>query len=378
MIFTPHAYQTQAIAWLLHRTERPRHAGAGAALFLDPGLGKTAIALSWLQELAKRNRGPALVVAPLRVCYSVWPQEIEKWSQFRGMRVSLIHGPPKKRAAALEAEADIYLINPEGVPWLSKHIWNHPPPWSTLIVDESSKFKNWSARRTKALRHMLPVFSRRLILTGTPSPNGLMDLFAQSFIVDRGDALGTAITSFRHRYFFRGGYGGYEWRPIAGAAELIHSRLKDSCLRMSADEYLDLPPLIFNQIWVDLPPKTRQIYRQLEREMFAELDSAASLSPLNAGSKYTCLRQIVGGGVYDDDDKTLCHELHSEKVDAVAELSGELQQKPLLIAFQFRHDLPRLRKIWPKLPAIDGRTTPAEAQQLIVAWNAGELPQLAV
>jgi SNF2 family DNA or RNA helicase len=370
--YTPHDYQTHALGWLLRRVVVDHAQGSG--LFLDPGLGKTVITLTWLQhlremQLAKR----ALVIAPLRVCYSVWPAEIAKWNHI-DLSCAIVHGNPKQRAAAINAGADVSVINPEGIPWLVRH-----PSWvqqfDTLIVDESSKFKNWGAKRTRALRKMLPGFRNRLILTGTPAPNNLQDLFAQIFITDLGDSLGRNITQFRNRWFYRGGYQGYEWIPFTHAQEEIEKKIQYLVLRMSAEDHLDLPELLINDIWVDLPEDLLAQYKKLERELFTLLESGDQLTPANAGAKYNLCRQYANGGVYVDGTP---QPVHRAKVDAVLDLIGELQGKPVLICTQYRHDVARLRTVLPKLPVIDGSTSGSESTKLIGQWNAGKLPLLAV
>ena len=246
-----------------------------------------------------------------------------------------------------------------------------------LIVDESSKFKNWSAKRTVALRKLLSRFASRLVLTGTPSPNGLQDLFAQTFICDGGERFGKSITKFRQRYFYQGGFGGYKWFPMEGADELIHKQISDICLRMSADEYLDLPERLENNVIVSLSGEAAEQYKRLEREMFIELDGG-DLTPLNAGAKYNLCRQLVSGAVYDSEDKTKHHKVHDAKSEAVVEIVNELNGKPALIAFGYRHELAQLRKKLKGLESIDGTTKPDKADALIEQWNAGELRYLAV
>lgn len=374
-LFNPHNYQRYALKWLIQRLLLDDQ--GGGALFLDPGLGKTSITLA-LVRLMKRLgiARKILIVAPLRVIYSVWPAECRKWKQFSDLKCSIVHGSEGKRLAALATEADLYLINPEGVTWLQNHYSQRPMPFKMLIVDESSKFKNWGSKRTKALRKILPEFDYRVILTGTPSPNSLEDLFAQIFICDQGQALGKSITQFRERFFFRGGYGGYKWTPNHGAQENIENRIQAVCMRLAAKDHLTLPDLLFNDIWIDLPPSVQKQYKKLEREMFLLLEQEKEITASNAGAKYVMCRQVANGGLYDEEKNAL--HVHDSKVEVVSDLVDELQGKPALIAFQFRHDLMRLRKAFPKIPSIDGSTKPKEADRLIDQWNAGELQALAV
>jgi SNF2 family DNA or RNA helicase len=363
------------LEWLISRTVLAEHGGGG--YFLDPGLGKTSTTLSYLRLLFATGLSKrVLIVAPLRVIYSVWPNECAKWDQFKGFQCSIIHGTATQRLAALAKPADLYLINPEGLPWLEQTFSNRPIPFDTLVVDESSKFKAWGGKRTKSLRKLAPKFARRLILTGTPSPNNLQDLFAQIYLIDLGETLGTSITKFRLRYFDRGGFGGYGWIPKPGAKEAIQEKIAPLVLRLSEEDHLDLPEKLINDVWVDLPKDVLKAYKKLEREMFLALDRDKELTPVNAGAKYIACRQFANGGVYDA-DKTQ-HHLHTAKIDAIVDIAEELQGKPLLIAFQFKHDLTRLRRAFPKLPSIDGTTKPREAESLIYSWNAGTLQYLAV
>ena len=373
MKFTPHDYQRFSISWMIQRTMSGEQ---GSALFLDPGLGKTSITLSWfnaLRMLGKARR--ALIIAPLRVVYSVWPQEIAKWDQF-DFTHSIIHGTQTERQAALDSGADISLINPEGVQWLGAALSLRDCPFDTLIVDESSKFKSWSAKRTKALRLLLKRFKNRVILTGTPSPNSVVDLFPQIYICDRGAALGENISQFRSRYCYRGGYAGHSWLPVDGADQIIQDRISDITLRLSAEDHLDLPDCLYNDVWVDMPAEQLTKYKRLERKMLFELSEVDSITPLNGGAKYNQCKQIANGGIYDSEKKY--HFVHDAKTEALVDLVEELQGKPVLVAYQYRHDLERIRKAFPKCPHIGGDTSPKQCDSLVSEWNAGKLPILAV
>lgn len=374
MRFVPHEYQMSCLRWLIQRTIVDGQ--AGGAFFLDPGLGKTSTTLLYLLLLKKLGLArKVLIVAPLRVVYSVWPKECQKWDQFSHLTCSIIHGSATQRMKALANEADIYLINPEGIPWLKNYFEKRDIPFDVLAVDESTKFKAWGSIRTKALRKLAPWFKYRLILTGTPSPNGLEDLFSQIYMLDLGESLGPNVLKFRERYFYRGGFGGYRWLPTQGSDVAIQKKIAHLCMRLSAEDYLQLPDLVFNDVWVDLPSDILKAYKKLEREMFLELDES-ELIVGNAGAKYLACRQVANGGIYDEEKKPAF--VHGSKVDAIADLVEELQGKPALIAFQFKHDRERLRKVWPKAPSIDGSVSAKQADKTIDDWNAGRLPVLLV
>lgn len=381
MKYCPHEYQRFALRWLLQRTLVDNAGGAG--LFLDPGLGKTVITLAWLQCLRRLGLVKrALVVAPLRVIYSVWPQEVAKWDQFAGMTTSRIHGrntqkngqPVDTKKNALQAEADLHLVNAHGVPYILDQVG--PDNFDAIVIDESTPFKNWTAGRTKALRKMVEATPHRVILTGTPAPHSLQDLFAQVFCVDLGERLGTAITRFRKRFFHRGGYENYSWIPNESSADIIEALIADCCLRLSAEDHLDLPELVINDVWVDLPDKALKEYKHLEKKMFLELADGREFAPLNAGSKYNACRQLANGGLYDEAGDVM--EYHDAKTEALEEIAGELNGKPFMVAFNYRHDLARIRRKFPKLKSIDGSTSPKQADKLVEQWNAGDLPHLAV
>lgn len=369
MRYQPHNYQYSALAWLIQRSIFEQQ---GAAMFLDPGLGKTSITLAWLRLLKLLGLSQkTLIVAPLRVVHSVWPGETAKWDQFNELRCVIIDKPSK-----LDQDADIYLINPESIGRVVDHIkLTRHCPFRTLVIDESSRFKNWGAKCTKLLKSIVKLFRYRLILTGTPSPNSLEDLFSQVFIADLGKSLGTAITHYREKYFYRGGYGGYQWIPYDTSLVEVERLISSCCLRLSAKDHLDLPELLINDIWVDLPDNIRKVYRKLEREMFFELDKT-SVVAMSAGSKYLLCKQLAGGGIYDADKEPL--HVHSAKIDALKDLVSELQGKPVLVAFQFRHDLMRIEKAFGPVPHIDGSVSGSKTNQLIQDWNAGHLPLLAV
>jgi SNF2 family DNA or RNA helicase len=361
--FTPHPYQLRGMQFLL--------ANKRAGLFFDPGLGKTATTLSAINGLLRAGLvEKVLIVAPLRVIYSVWPAQVAHWQQFGAMRVSIVHGTRSERTAALRAPADVYAINPEGLQWL---VEQERPNWQMLVVDESTKFKSPKSKCFKALKEMLPEFDRRVILTGTPSPNGLEDLWAQIYLLDEGERLGKRITHFRERFFHRGGFRGYEWAPNPRSQQEIEQRISDIVLRLDAADYLQMPELITNDIEIDLPGDIRKAYRKLEKELFFELDGA-EVQTTSAGAKYLMCRQVANGGLYVDGN---AEHVHQAKIEALESIHDELGGKPLLVAYQFQHDLERL-KAWHDAPHIGGGVSPAITDRLVKQWNTGGLPLLYV
>lgn len=393
----PHAYQKKAVKFLLEH--------AASALFLDPGLGKTSITLAAIKLLKqKKVLDKVLLIAPLRVCYSVWPREVEKWTDFGQLKVVVLHGPDKE--AKLKEDADVYVINPEGLDWLlqakkTKKVsaktgkvtttvevdlrrWKSLG-FDTLVIDELSKFKHTTTNRFKALKLVLNTFRRRWGLTGSPASNGLMDLFGQCYILDQGRTLGPYITHYRMKYF-NPSHDGFSWVIREGAEEEIYERLAPLALRMAANDYLDMPALIENNIRVDLPDDVRRVYDQLEEDLIAKLDEKVVVASTAAAASIKC-RQVANGGLYLDPEvqalvklpksKREWANLHHEKIDALADLIDELQGSPLLVAYDFEHDLDRLReRLGQDVPYIGGGVSAKRSAELERAWNQGHLPVL--
>lgn len=395
----PHTYQKRAVKWLLE------HAGAG--LFLDPGLGKTSITLAALKLLKKQKlSGRSLVIAPLRVAYSVWPAEVEKWTDFKDeLSVEVLHGKAKEERL-WNTEANILTINPEGLEWLfgvTKVRGRNGKVQvqidkkrcaalfddleiTDLVVDESTKFKHSSSLRFKILKQVLNFFRRRWILTGSPAPNGLMDLFAQVFLIDMGASLGQYITHYRQNYFTPVGYGGYTWVPKEGSEQAIYAKLKKLVLRLSAEDYLELPALVENTIRFDLPEKARDIYDALEDDMVASVADGV-VTALNAASAMTKCAQVANGGLYKQDDPLVAAKrrrgpdswvyIHDGKDTIVEDLVEEIGGHPVLIAYDFQHDLERLLKVFGKdTPYIGGGVSGTRSKAIEDAWNRGEIPVL--
>lgn len=358
----PHEYQKRAVRFGVER--------GAAGFLLDPGLGKTSIVLAVFKALKRAGLVERmLVVAPLRPAQRVWPAELAKWDNFSGLTMEVLHGD--KKGAALARGADIAVINPEGLPWLSEQrmTW----PWQMLVVDESTRFKHTNTRSFKLMRGLLKNFKRRYILTGSPAPNGLMDLFGQTYLLDLGNALGAFITHFRSAYFDATGFRGYTWVPKAGSAERIYERLAPLMLRMSAADYLDLPPLINNTVEVDLPPAARKAYDQMETLLIAAIKDEMVVAANAAAATGKC-RQIANGGAYIAQGKAV--DLHEAKLDAVEELVEELSGKPALVAYEFDHDRARLQRRFPGAPHIGGGVTAKRFKEIEVAWNLGLIPVL--
>lgn len=347
--------------------------------------------------------GKVLIIAPLRICYSVWPAEIEKWKDFEHMTIAILHGPHKQEF--LEADADIYIINPEGLEWLldvekivtvtrggkekvkvKVDIRKFKKlGFDLLIIDELSKFKSTKSIRVKALKHVLHTFSRRWGLTGSPAPNGLLDLFGQCFMLDQGRSLGQYITHYRHQ-FFEPSYDGFSWTLREGAEEGIYKRLKPLALTMKADDYIDMPVVIENNIMVQLPDSVQVIYDELHDDLITRIEEGVITAATGAVASMKC-RQVASGGIYlDADVEALIKlpttdkkwvDLHTQKLDALEDLIDELQGQPILIAYDFKHDLERFKKRFGKnIPYIGGGVHIKQSQKLEAAWLAGDLKYL--
>jgi len=388
----PHAYQKKAIRFLLEH--------ACAALFLDPGLGKTSVTLAALKLLKQKGLiHKALVIAPLRVCYSVWPKEKEKWKDFSGLKIELLHGPDKD--AALAREADVCLINPEGLDWLIKPTKTRSAKgrvsvkvdakafkklgFDVLVIDELTAFKNTASVRFKSLKEVHKTFGRRWGLTGSPASNGLLDLFGQCYILDEGRSLGPYITHYRNKYFTSP--SAFTWVPKGPETEHeIYERLAPLALRMAAEDYLELPELIENTIKLEMPEEARAVYDQLEDKLITGVLDRRIVAANSAVASMKC-RQVANGGLYLDPEVTELGlkikgprewvNLHYTKVDVLAELIEELQGEPLLVAYDFGHDLDRLQeRLGREVPYVGGGVSPKRSAELERLWNAGKLPVL--
>lgn len=340
MIFRPHGYQQHCINKIIEIKK--------LGLFLDMGLGKTVTTLTAVKEL-KYNRflvRKVLVIAPKKVAEGTWTKEAAKWDHTRMLRVSPVLGSQAKRIRALNTPADIYIINRENVVWLVDY-YRNAWPFDMVVVDESSSFKSHSAKRFKSLASVGSHIDRMVELTGTPSPNGLEDLWSQVFLLDGGERLGKRYTQFRERYFQpdkRGADGmvySYEAKP--GTEESILERISDICISMKAEDYLQLPDITYHEIPVELDSKSGKAYYELERKMVLELpEDGENISVTSAAALSNKLLQLANGALYDEDHQV--HEIHNCKIEAFLELVESLQGKPALVFYNYQHDRERVLK----------------------------------
>lgn len=390
--FRPRSYQKRSIKFLLE------HACAG--LLLAPGLGKTASSLAAIAFLLKRGIARKwLVIAPVRPCYSVWPKEIQKWADFNHLRIEILHGPGKE--AALLREADLYVINPEGMDWLLDVKYEKVSEFGKkkkaivdakrfakfgfdgLIIDELSRYKAHDTNRIKAIKPVLHTFGRRWGLTAAPAANGLMGLFGQAFVLDLGNALGPYITRYQSSYFIPDKYG-HTWKLMPGAEERIYEQLAPLMLRID-DSVLDMPELVENDILVELDPATMLMYKTLHDDLITAVDEGVITAATAASASMKC-RQLANGGLYLDREMSenglfkpkgerKWTNIHTKKVEALRDLVDELQGSPLLVAYDFEHDLDRLRKEFPNATyACD--FSARHFDRVESDWNAGKIELL--
>lgn len=364
-IWKPKPYMELSVKWLLSH--------GAAALWLDPGLGKTSVTLYSFEALRRARTGRRmLVIAPLHVCYDTWPGEIAKWRQFEHLTIEVLHGDHKEEA--LRRKADIYCINPEGLGWLTKKGRMALLDADILVLDESTKFKHTDTQRFRQLKPFLTHFRRRWELTGTPSPNGLMDIFGQIYILDLGHALGRYITKYRETYFDSGGFGEYDWELKEGAEEKIYAKVRPLALRIS-NEVLKLPKLVFNDVLVELPKEARKAYDEMEKMLITTLQDGTRISAANAAVAAGKCLQICNGSVYhvNDDFKRLSNMVHLAKVEAAEDLVEEMSGQPALLVYGYDQDRALLRKAFPKAPSV-ADVAVKKSRELFAAWNRKQIP----
>ena len=361
-----HDYQNTAVTWM--------DVNPYSGLFLDMGLGKTVSSLTCVSDLIFNSFeiSNALVIGTKRVAENVWDAEAAKWQHTKHLRVSKIVGTARQRQEALKAKAEIYTISRDNVSWLCAQYGGSKLPFDMLIVDESSSFKNPKSLRFKTLKKVASSFDRVVILTGTPSPNTLIDLWPQIYLLDQGERLGNTITKYREKYFKAGqrnGYAVYNYKVVNGLQNVIHRRIKDICISMKAEDYLDMPDKVMNVIELNLPSKTLEAYRDFEAEQVLSIVKDGLVTAANAAALSNKLLQFANGAVYDEDKNV--HEIHKVKLDALEEIVDASEGKPILVAYNFKHDL---KRIVDRFKALKPRTLKTKQDEN--DWNAGRIRML--
>ena len=368
MQFVPHGYQKAAIERLVS-SER-------LALFQDMGLGKTVEVLTAIREMRMRWRvSRVLVVAPKKVAEATWTHEAEQWDHLRGMRISKVLGTLKQRTVALAAPADLYVINRENVQWLVDYYRNEWP-FDGVVLDESSSFKNPQSKRFKSMKKVLDRIRWLVLLTGTPAPNGLEDLWAQIYLLDKGQRLGRTITSFREAFFTQDyAHPGQQYRtytPQPGADKRVEEAISDICISMKAEDYLDLPEYIEDVVPVELDPPARKAYKKLEREALLQVDGS-TITAGTAAALNGKLLQLCSGAVYDTNGKPTT--IHGCKIEAFLETVERLNGQHALVFYWYKHERERLLEaLANKFPSLRVRVYSGDADA--DAWNSGEVDLL--
>lgn len=380
--YTPRAYQELATSHLLDTLR--------SALWASMGLGKTVSTLTALDRLFMCEVSqPALVLAPLRVARNVWPREAEKWGHLRNISVMPIIGSEHERRRAMRHDASVYTCNYENLEWLVDY-WGERWPYSTVVSDESTRLKSYrgsvqvsktgkefiragGGKRARALGKVAHTRVKRFYeLTGTPSPNGLADLWGQMWFLDAGQRLGRTFSGYVDR-FFKTSYDGYGVAPLPFAQKQIYDKLRDLCLTLDAKEYFDLDEPIVNNIYVDLPPKARRHYEDMEKRMFSEIEEH-EIEAFGAAARTQKCLQLANGAAYvgcaDDPGGRKWVEVHNAKLDALESCVEEAGGMPMLVAYEFKSDLKRILKAFPKARLLD--QNPGTEDD----WNAGKIPLL--
>lgn len=362
MEFIAHEYQNHAIEHVVENE--------ACGLFLDMGLGKSVATLTAIDRLMYDTMevSRVLVIAPKRVAENTWTGEVGKWDHLKHLRVSVVLGDERHRREALRSQADIYVINRENVAWLVAY-YQAGWPFDMVVIDELSSFKSAQSVRFKALKRVRPLISRVVGLTGTPAPNGLIDLWPQLYLLDRGERLGKTITGFRQRYFTPGRGNGtvvFDYKPRQDTESLIYDRIGDICISMKAEDYLELPARIDRTVEVVLPPEVMAQYQEFERKQILALEETQDISAVNAAALSGKLLQFANGAVYDADKAY--HEVHDAKLEALQEIVEAACGRPVLVFYSFKHDLERIRAKFERLePRVIN--TPKDIEE----WNQGRI-----
>lgn len=368
MRYIPHKYQEYAKERII---DTP-----AIGLFLEMGLGKTVITLTAIDELLydRFDAIKVLIIAPLRVAEDTWSRESQKWDHLKHLRISKILGDRKQREKALKVDADLYIINRENVPWLVSMTGNDWP-FDTVVIDELSSFKSPSAQRFKALRRNRPLMKRVIGLTGTPAPNGLLDLWSQIYLLDQGERLGKTITGYRERYFTAGarsGYVVYDWKQKKESEEAVFDKISDICVSMKSEDWLELPEKIDRVIPVKLDESAKAKYRKLERDLLLPLvdgDIVANTAAVLSNK----LLQMANGAVYNENQGI--QEIHDSKLDALEDILEAANGHPVLLFYTYKHDLLRIQKRFPQIKTL---RKGSEGVKDIADWNSGKIELLGV
>lgn len=358
MRYIPHEYQRRASEFI--------ESHKACALLLDMGLGKTAIALTSIRRLMDKGEvRKTLIVAPLRVAQTTWPGEIAKWDHLSGISYRVATGGERQRAKALSDKADVYIINRENLDWLISSS-GLPFDYDMVVLDELSSFKSHRAKRFKALSRVRWKVKRIVGLTGTPSSNGLMDLWAEYRLLDQGERLGRYITHYRERYFDpdkRSMSVVFSWKPKPFAEEAIYDAVRDITISMKCTDYLRMPPLTNNYVEAEMDQGELELYKTMKREMIVEVVGEGEIDAANAAVLAGKLLQMANGAVYGEDGRTI--RIHDRKLDALEDLVEAANGKPVLVAYWYRHDLARIRE---RIPCREILT-----ERDIEDWNEGRI-----
>jgi len=358
--FVPHQYQQYAIDFLLQHEQ--------AGLFLDMGLGKTVITLTALNILKKEWKiGKTLVVAPKIVAENVWKQEPKKWDHLQDLSFSYILGSPKQREKALKTEADIYVITRDNVAWLVDLLKGN---WifDTLVLDELSSFKNHQSKRFKKLREIRPYVKRVIGLTGTPIPNGYMDLWSEMYLLDIGKRLGKYITEYRRNYFYAlNRWSFIEYKLMPGADKIIDQKISDICLSMKAKDYLNLKEPQVIDVNVELSSKEMKAYKEMEKEAVLAIDEEV-ITATSAGIAVNKLLQLANGAIYTKDQKDY-KIIHNRKLEALEELIEQAAGENVIVYYTYQHDKERILQKFPEARIL-------KTEKDVEDWNAGKIKML--
>lgn len=364
MNYHPHNYQTRCTDAIISQPY--------TALFLEMGLGKTVITLTAIQKLiADGTIRKALVVAPLTVARDTWPRECDRWDHLKSLRVVQILGTSEKRIASAESDADIYIINRENISWLVDHYGTRSAwKWDMLVLDELTSFKSRRTARTKAILKIRCLCTKIVGLTGTPDPNGLMDLFSEYLCLDGGQRLGKALSLYQEEFFTparRNGYIVYEWKPVKGARRRIAEKVADMTITLSASDYIHMPNSVESDITVHMSPAEQSTYQRLAKTYCAEIGTS-KISALSAAALYGKLAQLAGGAVYDSDGHP--QQFHDRKIAALLDFV-DTATSPVIVFYEYQHELARINEA---LHAYNPRTI--KGPQDIADWNSGNVKVL--